>query len=150
MPMETCIMMLSEADKQVLTLLRENARLPVTELARLTGVSRTTVQARIERLEESGVIDGYTVRLGASYTQSQLRAQVMVKLTPKQSRMVEKGLAALPDVTLVYSVSGAFDMIVFIACDGVEELDRTIDAIGALDGVERTESSILLATKLQR
>lgn len=143
-------MMLSDADKELLALLRENARLPVTELARLTGVSRTTVQARIERLEEAGVIDGYTVRLGASYTHSQLRAQVMVKVSHKHARQVEKGLATLKPVTLVYSVSGAFDMIVFIACDGVEELDRTIDAIGALEGVERTESSILLATKLQR
>lgn len=143
-------MTINDGDKQLLDLLRENARTPVAELARLTGVSRTTVQARIDRLEASGVIDGYTVRLGAAYAQAQVRAQVMVKVSPKQSRRVEAGLTTIPDVTVVYSVSGAFDLIVFVACESVELLDRTIDAIGALDGVERTESSILLATKLQR
>ncbi len=134
----------------MLALLRENARLPVAELARLLKLSRTTVQTRIERLERSGVIEGYGVRLGAVYAQSQLRAQVMVKLSPKTSKLVEQGLAGIAAVTLVYSVSGAFDMIVFVAADSVELLDRTIDEIGALDGVERTESSILLSTRLQR
>ena len=56
-------MKLTPADQQLLSLLRENARAPTAELARRLGLSRTTVQSRIERLERQGVITGYTVRV---------------------------------------------------------------------------------------
>ncbi|MDP1159818.1 Lrp/AsnC family transcriptional regulator, partial [Klebsiella variicola] len=61
--------MLSQADRDLITLLRENARASTAELARRLGVSRTTVQSRIERLEARGIIIGYGVRLAPDYEQ---------------------------------------------------------------------------------
>lgn len=141
---------LDDADKRLLALLRENARAPVASLARALGLSRTTVQSRIERLERRGVVGGYTVSVPAEAEQDTVRAHVLVTLAARQSGAIELGLRRIPEVRTVYSVSGPFDLIVVVAAASIGELDGLIDRIGALDGVERTTSAIVLSTRLQR
>lgn len=138
------------ADQRLLDLLRENARTPVAALARRLGLSRTTVQSRLERLEHSGVIAGYTVRLSGDHERGMLRAHVMVTLKPKLSAAVEAALRRMPEVRALYSVSGGFDLIVVTAATSVIEMDALIDRVGALDGVERTTSAVILSTRLDR
>lgn len=138
------------ADRTLLALLRENARIPVAELARRLGVSRSTVQSRLERLERTGTITGYSVKLSGDYLAQQLRAHLMVTVSPKLSAQVVKALDAILDVRTVHSVSGSFDMIVVLEAPSVAELDALIDRIGALEGVERTMSSIILSTRIDR
>ncbi|WP_127073138.1 Lrp/AsnC family transcriptional regulator [Pelagibacterium lentulum] len=138
------------ADKMILALLRENARMPVAELARRLGVSRSTAQSRIERLERSGTIAGYAVKLSGDYLSSQIRAHLSVTVSPKLSGQVVKALEAMMAVRTVHSVSGSFDMIVVVEAPSVAELDAVIDQIGALEGVERTMSSIILSTRIDR
>jgi DNA-binding Lrp family transcriptional regulator len=138
------------ADRTLLALLRENARMPVAELARRLGVSRSTVQSRLERLERTGTITGYSVKLSGDYLAQQLRAHLMVTVSPKLSAQVVKALDAILDVRTVHSVSGSFDMIVVLEAPSVAELDALIDRIGALEGVERTMSSIILSTRIDR
>ena len=75
-------MQTDEIDQQLLTQLRQNARAPVTELARRLGLARTTVQARIERMEAGGIIAGYTLR-GSAATRPPLRATVLVSIEPR-------------------------------------------------------------------
>lgn len=137
-------------DRKLLDLLRHNARLPVTSLSHQLGLSRASVHARIARLEKAGVIDGYTIRLGAGYVQSQIRAHVMLKLLPKHARQVEEQLTASPGVFAIHAISGEYDMIAMIESGDVAELNRNIDAIGEIEGVVRTTSSILLDTKFLR
>lgn len=137
-------------DRALLALLRENARMPVAELARRLGVSRTTIQSRIERLERVGIIAGYTTRLGADHEAGLVRAHVMIVVVPKSAPAVTKALAAVPEVRRLLSVSGTFDMIAELAAHSVAALDTVIDAIGALDGVERTQTSVVLATRFER
>lgn len=138
------------ADRMLLALLRENARMPVAELARRLGVSRSTAQSRLERLERNGTIAGYAVRLSGGYLSSQIRAHLMVTVSPKLVGQVVKALEKLMEVRTVHSVSGTFDMIVIVEAPSVSELDSVIDRIGALEGVERTMSSIILSTRLER
>lgn len=142
--------MTTSADDVLIALLRENARMPVAELARRLGVSRTTAQSRLERLERSGVIAGYGVRLSAEHEKGLVRAHILVTVPPKQSAAVAAALGRIPQVRTLHSVSGNFDMIIVVEARSVSELDALVDRIGALDGVERTLSSIILSTRIDR
>lgn len=138
-----------ETDAQLLTLLRQNARLPVAGLARRLGVARTTVQARIERLERSGRISGYTLREPAS-ARAPLTATVLIQIEPRAGPAVLARLDGLPGVSVVHTTSGRFDLLAQISAQTTEELDTTIDRIGEARGVLSSESLIHLATKIDR
>lgn len=137
-------------DERLLLALRENGRASTTELARLVGRSRTSVQSRIERLEKRGVIIGYGVRLAPEHALGAVRAHVMIKIGPKETRAVTAALRAIPQVRVLHSVSGDADLIAVAAAASVAEMDQVIDRIGELKGVERTHSSIILSTKFER
>jgi DNA-binding Lrp family transcriptional regulator len=143
-------MTIDAVDETIIAALREDARVPASLLARRLSVARTTLQARIEKLERTGVIERYTAITGAAYEAGMMRAQVAITLTPKQMPAVEAALRRMPEVRSLFSVSGPFDLIAELAARGVAELDRVIDAIGALDGVERTTTSVILSTKIAR
>jgi DNA-binding Lrp family transcriptional regulator len=137
-------------DQRLLALLRENARASTTELARQLGLSRTTVQSRIERLERDGVVIGYTVRTSAVFDAGQVRAMVMITATPKLTPAIEGALRRIPQVRTLHSVSGIFDFIAGVEAGSVGELDGLVDRIGALDGVERTSTAIVMTTRIDR
>jgi DNA-binding Lrp family transcriptional regulator len=141
---------MDELDQRLIDLLRENARAPAARLARLLGVSRTTLQSRLERLERSGLIAGYTVRLAEAHERGQIHAYVLMTVSHKQSAAVAAAVRKLPAVRLLQSVSGPFDLIAKIVAPTVTDMDALIDALGALPGVERTTSSIVLSTKIDR
>jgi len=137
-------------DEKLLSALRENGRASTALLARLVGRSRTSVQSRIERLEKQGIITGYGVRLAPEHGHGDVRAHVMIKVGPKEARAVTAALHEISQVRLLHSVSGEADLIAVAAAASVAEMDQVIDRIGALDGVERTTSSIILSTKFER
>ena len=136
-------------DRQLIELLTANARMPAAALGRRLGLSRTTVQGRIERLERSGAILGYTVRTAAA-ADGAVRAHVLITLAPKQTGAVEGMLRKLAPVRELHAVSGQVDLIAVVSGTSTAELDRVIDQIGALDGVLRTTSMILLSTRFSR
>jgi DNA-binding Lrp family transcriptional regulator len=141
---------MDSTDRQLLAALRENARWSTAELGRRLGLSRTTVQSRIERLERRGVIIGYAARLSPEHERGAVRAHVMITVRPKEARTVEEALKAIPQVFVLQSVSGGFDMVAQIVAESTAEMDGVVDAIGALGGVERTMTSIVLSTKFDR
>ncbi len=141
---------LTAADEALLSALRENARASTAQIARRLNLSRTTVQSRIERLERSGVIGGYTVRMGADYEHGRIRAHILITVLPKQAPAVVAALAAMPEVRSLHSVSGAHDLVAVAAVPAVGEMDELTDRIGAIAGVERTTSSVVLSTKFER
>ncbi len=142
--------MTDSIDNQLIAKLREDGRASTALLARLVGRSRSSVQSRIERLERDGIITGYTVRLAPEHELGAVRAHVMIKVGPKEARVVTAALAAIGQVRLLHSVSGDFDLIAVAATATVAEMDQVIDSIGAVAGVERTTSSIILSTKFAR
>ena len=141
---------MDDTDARLVSALREDARAPIADLARRLGLSRTTVQSRIERLERRGVIVGYAAQLSDDYERGLVRAHVMITVRPKEARAVEAALRALPQMRMLHSVSGPYDMIAIAAAASTAEMDDLIDRIGALDGVERTTTSIVLSTKFER
>ena len=143
-------MTMSDKDRQLLSILSENARMPTAVLARRLGLSRTTVQAKIERLERDGVIAGYGVRLSDDFEGGQIKAHVLITLEAKALGRVTQELQSIAHVRSVHSVSGSFDMIAIVAAASISELDMVIDKIGDIDGVEKTLSSIILSTRINR
>lgn len=143
-------MVLDRTDHLLIAKLRENARASVAELGRMLGLSRTTVQSRITRLERLKVITGYTLRVAEAYEKNQIHAYVMITVGPKRAATVSAEIRRMPPVRLLQSVSGTFDMIALAVAPSVREMDDLIDAIGNLDGVERTTSSVVLSTKFDR
>ena len=139
-------------DRSLLALLAADARLPTAALARRVGLSRTTVQSRIARLEEAGIILGYTTRIGAGEAAGQpaTRAHVMIAVAPKQAAAVEAALRLLDAVREVHAVSGGYDLIAMVETASIAEINRLIDRIGSIDGVERTNSMMILSTRLVR
>ena len=141
---------LTDADRRLLAVLGEDARAPTSAIARQLGLSRTTVQSRIDRLEQSGVIAGYTVRLGQTLEQQQVRAHILITVLPKKMPAVVKALQAIDAVRSLHSVSGQHDLVAMAAVDAVAAMDELTDAIGAIDGVERTTTAVILGTKFER
>ena len=141
---------MDEIDQRLIAALRADARTPVAGLARQLGLSRTTVQSRLERLQSSGTITGYTVRLSDAHERGRIHAYVMITVSHKRSAQVIGAIRRMPAVGLLQSVSGPFDLIARVAAPSVAEMDTLIDALGALEGVERTTSSIVLSTKVDR
>lgn len=141
---------LDEIDRRLLALLAGNARAPVARLAAKLGLARTTAQARLERLERSGIIEGYTVKLSDEARRSVIRATVLISLTPSAQGPVLAQLRKLPAVETVHTTSGRFDLACLLACTSTLDLDTTLDRIGEIDGVQDMESLIHLSTRIDR
>ncbi|MFT9256870.1 MAG: Lrp/AsnC family transcriptional regulator [Acetobacter sp.] len=136
-------------DQTLIALLRKNARISTVALAQRVGMSRTTVQSRIERLEQAGVIIGYTIQT-IPEADEVVKAHVMITVVPRLSRMVETALQQIGEIRELHAVSGEIDLIAVIAGPSTEKINDVIDRIGQLEGVRRTTSSILLSTRLNR
>jgi len=141
---------LDQTDRHLLALLQANARESAANLARALGIARTTVVARIARLERVGVIAGYGVRLGRQMEDNSILAFCGLSVQPKAAPTIVRALQRLPEVEELNSVSGPVDYMAVIRCDSHARLDRLLDEIGTLDGVNHTQTSIVLARKIDR
>jgi DNA-binding Lrp family transcriptional regulator len=143
-------MNLDDLDRRLIALLQADARASAADLARRLGVARTTVLARITRLERSGVIVGYTVRLAALEDDRGVEAYVGIHTEPKSARDVTLRLSALPELRQLCSVSGEFDYLALLHAETPARLDALLDEIGAIDGVRKTTTSVVLARRIDR
>lgn len=143
-------MALDDLDRNILTQLAQDARVSVAVLARRLRVARSTVQTRLERLESSGAIAGYTLRLGESARLSRIRATVLLVIEPRGLPGILARLRNLPQVERIHTTSGRVDLLLQLATGSTQELDDLLDRIGGLDGVRSSESLIHLSTKLDR
>jgi DNA-binding Lrp family transcriptional regulator len=143
-------LMLNAKDQELLNSLRLNAREPVASLARKLGLSRTTVQDRLRRLEEQGVIAGYTVRLAAQDIGASIAALVTISVEPRRQIEVAKILAKFTQIETLHTVSGKIDMIAMVRTATAEDMDKVIDQIGLISGVTEIETAVILSTKLDR
>jgi DNA-binding Lrp family transcriptional regulator len=136
-------------DRRLLGLLRANARESTASIARKLGASRTTVQERINRLEKSGVIAGYTLRTSENLGK-RLSALVLLNVNAKASERVVRELKAMPNCTDLHAVSGVFDYVATVEAETTAELDGQLDRIGQLPGIERTQTLVVLSTRFAR
>lgn len=135
---------LDETDRRLIALLSADARMPSAALARALGVSRGTVQNRIERLVAAGVLLGFTVRL-AGPVASGVRAVMAIEVRSADTRAVVTALRRMPEVGRVHSTNGRWDLVAEIGTADLAGLDRVLTAIRRLAGIANSETSILLA-----
>ena len=141
---------LDSLDRQLIDLLRVNARLSVVKLAKALGCARSTVQLRLKALEDDGVITGYTISLATPKNAPGIHALVMISIESKLERNVVRELTRLHNITKLHSISGRYDVCAMMTTESTEELDTTIDRIREIKGVLETFSTVLLAKKLDR
>jgi DNA-binding Lrp family transcriptional regulator len=135
---------LDDLDRRLIALLRADARLPSAALARRLGVSRGTVQNRIERLAAGGVLLGFTVRLSGEAGDAAVRAVMSIEVRSADTRAVVTALRRMPEVGRVWS-TGRWDLVAEINAADLAALDRALTAIRALKPIANSETSILLA-----
>jgi DNA-binding Lrp family transcriptional regulator len=141
---------MDELDRNIVGLLGADARMSVATLSRRLKVARSTIQARLERLETSGIIAGYTLKLGEGAREGRLRASVLLTIEPRSQAAVLTRLKSIAEVERVFTTSGRFDLLMQIACPNTQVLDQVLDQVGAMTGVKGSESLIHLSTKIDR
>lgn len=141
---------MDDLDRNILGLLGADARMSVATLARRLKVARSTIQARLERLETGGIIAGYTLKLGEEARQGRLRASVLLTIEPRAQAAILTRLKSIAEVERVFTTSGRFDLLMQIAAPNTQVLDQVLDQIGALTGVKSSESLIHLSTRIDR
>ncbi|TCM68096.1 DNA-binding Lrp family transcriptional regulator [Acinetobacter calcoaceticus] len=137
---------MNNTDSQILGLLRDNARLSITALATTLRISRATVQKRIEFMEASGVITGYTVKVKPDFEKDMIRAWMHIMVEGNKSMQVIKALRVDPAVETLHTTNGKWDLLVEIKSNDLDSFDKILDRIRTITGVQSSETSILLST----
>jgi DNA-binding Lrp family transcriptional regulator len=149
-PADNSGLLRDQLDRDLLALLQANARSSAAELARQLGTARTTVLARLSRLEREGIIAGYTVRLGHDVRDSGLQAFIGITVQPKAGRDVVRQLSRMPEVRQLCAVSGEFDYVVLLRAESALRMNTLLDEMGNFDGVVKTTTSVALEWKIDR
>lgn len=137
---------LDTIDRQMIALLRHNAREAIATLAQKLDISRTTARARLKRLLDSGVIEGFTIK-GDVNRANLVKAIMLVKIEGTKSESVVRELNRIPEVVDLYSTSGQWDSIVMLETDSLQNFDALLRRIASLTGVKVTETSLMLTSR---
>ena len=137
---------MDDLDRQLIALLRDNARSSVASLAKKLRVARGTVQNRLARLEEEGVIVGYTVRLKPQAEAHGIRAVMTIAVEGNRTQAVLRALRGDPAIAALHTTNGRWDFVAELRADNLQEFDRIISQISLLEGVSQSETNLLLTT----
>lgn len=137
---------MDDIDRQLIALLRENARVPIATLAKKLRVARGTVQNRLAKLEADGTVVGYTVRLRPQVEEQRIRALMTVAVEGNKAEAVLKALRGDPAVAALHSTNGRWDIVAELRADSLEAFDRVLAGIRRIEGISSTETSLLLST----
>lgn len=137
---------MDEVDYRLMTLLRQNGRRSISDLALETGLSRATVRARIEKLEQTGGIVGYTVVLRADALHAPVRGIMLIEVEGRAGERVASVLGGYPEVTALHNTNGKWDFIAEVAANSLTEFDDILHRIRRIPGIASSETNILLST----
>ena len=138
--------LLDDLDRKLIAALRIDSRKPAATLAVALGVSRGTVQNRIERLLARGVVQGFTIRTRPDADQGRVRAIMSIAIEGERSKKVIKALRGFPEVASLHATNGRWDLIAELDVGSLAEFSRTLDRVRQIEAIASTETSILLET----
>lgn len=138
---------MDDTDRTLLAALRRNARLGISDLASLAGVSRATARARLQAMTERGEIRGYTVLTPEDVEQAPVRGLMMIEVEGTGTERVMRQLLGFPEVAHVHSTNGKWDLIAELGTGSLEALDKVLFAIRRIPGVAASETNLLLSTR---
>ncbi|PVZ13671.1 transcriptional regulator, AsnC family [Pseudomonas sp. URIL14HWK12:I9] len=137
---------LDQIDQKLISLLRHNARESIATLATRLGVSRGTVNNRLRRLEDAGMIVGYTVRLRPEADTGGLQAWMSIAIEGNDARRVTASLLGEPSVLALHATNGRWDLLAELQVSTLPELARALERIRLIKGISQSETSIHLET----
>jgi DNA-binding Lrp family transcriptional regulator len=137
---------MDETDHQLLSLLRQDARLSIADLSHKLAVSRGTVTNRITKLEDAGVIVGYTVRVRPDVQHNVIKAWMSIAVEGNQTRVVIASLLGEPNIATLHDTNGRWDLLAELRAENLQELGKTLERIRLVKGISNTETSIHLET----
>ncbi|MEE1655739.1 Lrp/AsnC family transcriptional regulator [Microvirga sp. CF3062] len=137
---------MDDLDQRLITLLRHNGRRSVSDLALALGASRATVRSRMERLERSGDIVGYTVILRADAVALPVRGIMLIEVEGRAGDRVVDALGGFPEVSAIHTTNGKWDLIVELGASSLSDFDAILRRVRLIPGVIASETNLLLAT----
>lgn len=138
---------MDSTDKRLISILRHNGRASVPDLATTLNLSRATVRSRLDRLQASGDVVGFTVVLKEDVSRDPVRALMMIGIEGRGTDRVIRQLTSLPQVRALHSTNGRWDVIAELGTETLEALDEVLSRIRKFDGVSQSETSLLLSTR---
>lgn len=133
-------------DRELIAVLKRDARTSVSVLAEILRVSRGTVQNRLDRLLESGALLGFTIRVREDFNPNGLRAIMMVEVAGKSTSQVIQRLRRIPEIERIHTTNGGWDLVAELSAVDLREFDRVLRDVRETEGVLNSETSILLST----
>jgi DNA-binding Lrp family transcriptional regulator len=137
---------MDDLDNKLTNRLRHNGRASISDLAVDLGVSRATVRARVERLEKSGTILGYTVILKSDAIELPVRGIMMIAIEGYTTERVIRSLSGFPEISAIHTTNGRWDLVVELGTATLSDLDAVLRRIRLIQGVSNSETNLLLAT----
>ena len=142
---------LDAIDIQILALLQEHCKMPLAKIGQRVGLSAPAVIERIKKLEESGVITGYTALLDARKLGCDITAFIGVLTShPKSIRDVEQQIESRQEVLECHHVTGGYTLLLKVKTANTTTLEELISHLRSIEGVSRTETMVVLSTHTER
>ena len=135
-----------DIDRQLIAHLRSDGRASVSKLALALGVARGTVQSRLERLIDTGIILGFTARVRENYDARGVRAIMMIEVAGKSTTQVVRRLRGFPEIATLHTTNGNWDLVAELCAENLADFDRILREVRTIDGVLNSETSLLLST----
>ncbi|MFZ0886991.1 MAG: Lrp/AsnC family transcriptional regulator [Candidatus Binataceae bacterium] len=142
---------LDAIDLQIIDILQDQGRIPHVKLGEQVGLSAPSVIERVKKLEDSGIITGYHASVDARRLGKDVTAFIGVSINhPRLIGLFEQSVATLEDVLECHHVTGAHTLLLKVKTDDTSSLERLISSIRSIEGVERTETMVVLSTHTER
>ena len=139
---------MKELDNQIIALLKRNARILVTQMARELGVSRVTIDAHIKKMETSGVISGYTVKLGTEEFRHKVSGWILISVQANKEEHAIEQMIGTPEITRLHTTNGKWDLAAEIQVSTLEHFDAVISKLRQIKGITETDTSLLLSSRI--
>jgi len=140
---------LDDLDRRMISLLREDGRMPVATIARHRGIARATANSRLARLISSGAIVGFSVRVRDEAAVDQIRAMSLIEVEGRTTDAVIRRLRGFPEITALHTTNGGWDLVAELQVDSLARFDQVLGRIRSTDGVVNSETSLLLSSVLR-
>jgi DNA-binding Lrp family transcriptional regulator len=135
-----------DLDRRIMAHLRSDGRAPLSKISDALGVARGTVQKRLDRLLDTGTLLGFTARVREDYDDLSIRAVMMIEVTGKSTTQVIRRLRGLSEIKALHTTNGSWDLVAEISTANLPDFDRVLREVRSIDGVENSETSLLLSS----
>jgi len=138
---------LDQTDRELIAILRRDARASISAMADRLGISRATVRSRIQQLQDGGVVLGYTVVLRTESEPLPTRGVMLIEIEGSSTDRIIGELEAMPEVQVIHTTNGRWDLIIELGTGSLPKLDLVLRRIRLVAGINRSETNLYLSSR---